>query len=284
MHAPGKNGLVKSAQIGSRVSPLPAIPFHGAQPRARNEQRTGNSIWRSPRAQWQIVSPLAFGGDGVHVLRGRDGVSPPRARRHAIGAFPVPVDARLLAGAASRLVADLLLKQMATPQRPARISTSSPLMVSPRGAVYVLAGGLVAGTLDIFYACAFWALRAGVPPRRIFQSVAAGLLGPASFAGGARTAALGLALHFFIATSMSVTYYVIASRYVALHRRPALYGASYGLLLYGIMNQVVVPLSAAAPGSTDRLWVTLSIAVHMFLIGVPIALAARRGHLASHSG
>lgn len=152
------------------------------------------------------------------------------------------------------------------------------MTVSTRRALYVVAGGLVAGTLDIVYACVFWALKAGVPPRRIFQSVAAGVLGRASFAGGARTAALGLVLHFSIAMSMSVAYFAVASRYGALHRRPMLYGAAYGLLLYGIMNYVVVPLSAAASGSTDTLWVTLSIAVHMFLIGIPIALAARRAH------
>jgi hypothetical protein len=42
------------------------------------------------------------------------------------------------------------------------------------------------------------------------------------------------------------------------------------------MNYVVVPLSAAGSGSKDALWITLSIAVHMFLIGVPIALFTRR--------
>ena len=75
---------------------------------------------------------------------------------------------------------------------------------------FVLAGGLVAGTLDIVYACVFWALKADVPVQRILQSVAAGLLGQESFQGGASTAALGLGLHYFIATSMSVVYYLVA--------------------------------------------------------------------------
>ena len=42
------------------------------------------------------------------------------------------------------------------------------------------------------------------------------------------------------------------------------------------MNYIVVPLSAAGRGSKDPLWITLSIAVHMVLIGVPIALFTRR--------
>jgi uncharacterized membrane protein YagU involved in acid resistance len=142
----------------------------------------------------------------------------------------------------------------------------------PSPAAYVLAGGLIAGTLDIVYACTFWALKADVPPQRIFQSVAAGLLGNASFEGGAGTAALGLALHFFIATAMSVVYYVVARRWPLLWQRPVLVGAGYGLILYGVMNYIVVPLSAAHGGPKDPLWVGLSIVVHMFLIGVAIAL------------
>jgi hypothetical protein len=140
----------------------------------------------------------------------------------------------------------------------------------------VLSGGIVAGTLDIAYACIFWALKAGVPAQRVFQSVAAGLLGEASFAGGNATAALGLALHVLIAISMSATYYLVARRWPLLRQRPFLCGAGYGLILYCIMNYIVVPLSAAGPGSKDPLWIGLTVAVHALLIGVPIAFFARR--------
>jgi hypothetical protein len=141
---------------------------------------------------------------------------------------------------------------------------------------YVLGGGLVAGTLDIVYAWLFWSLKAGLTAQRIFQSVAAGLLGRESYAGGARTAALGLGLHFFIATTMSVVYFLVARRVELLRRQAFLCGAGYGLLLYGVMNYFVLPLSAAGPGSRAPLWVFLSILVHMFFVGVPIAFAASR--------
>ena len=145
------------------------------------------------------------------------------------------------------------------------------------GFVYVLIGGLVVGTLDITYACVFWALKAGVTPQRIFQSVARGVLGPAAFTGGAASAALGLFLHFFIATMMAITYYVVARRWTALVERPLIFGAAYGVVLYGVMNYIVVPLSkAGGGGSGPTLWVALSIVVHALLIGVPIALFARK--------
>lgn len=156
------------------------------------------------------------------------------------------------------------------------MATSSLPVRRAHPATLVLAGGLVAGTFDIVYACGFWALKRDVPVERILQSVAAGLLGKASFEGGAATAALGLALHYFIATSMSFTYYLVAQRWSLLRQQPVLAGAAYGLLLYVLMNYVVVPLSRAGPGSKDPLWIGLSIAVHALLIGVPIALFARR--------
>ena len=141
---------------------------------------------------------------------------------------------------------------------------------------WVLAGGLLAGALDILYAIAFWALRAAVPARRILQSVAAGLLGRASFEGGDATAALGLVLHFSIATTMAFAYFLVARRVPPLWRRPWPFGAAYGLLLYVAMNHVVVPLSAAPPSrSRDWLWTGLSVAVHVACVGIPCALAAR---------
>src|ERR1044072_1689261 len=143
--------------------------------------------------------------------------------------------------------------------------------------VNVLIGGLVAGTLDITYACVFWALKAGVPPQRIFQSVAKGVLGAAAFTSGAASAALGLFLHYFIATTMSIVYYLIAQSWRALVERPLVFGAAYGGVLYIVMTYIVVPLSAArGGGSGGTLWVALSIIVHALLIGVPIALFSRK--------
>jgi hypothetical protein len=144
----------------------------------------------------------------------------------------------------------------------------------------VLAGGFVVGTFDIVYACVFWAIKRGVSPHRILQRVGSGWLGEASMTGGWASAALGLVTHYFIATSMAVTYFLVARRWPALWERPVPYGIAYGLLLYGIMNYIVVPLSRAGASSKDPLWVGMSIAVHMLLIGLPIALYARRAVLA----
>jgi uncharacterized membrane protein YagU involved in acid resistance len=145
---------------------------------------------------------------------------------------------------------------------------------------YVLAGGLIAGALDILYAYTFWTVKSQMPAQRIFQSVAAGLLGDASFHGGWSTAVVGVALHFVISTTIAVLYYLVALRWSLLWRQTLLSGTIYGLLVYGVMNYIVLPLSAAASGSKDPLWIGLSILVHMFLIGLPCAVFCRRAVLA----
>lgn len=155
--------------------------------------------------------------------------------------------------------------------------STRPRPVSP--VLAVVAGGLVAGVIDISYACLFWGLKAGVRPSRIFQSVAAGLLGrPAAVAGGAATAALGLALHFGIALTVAAVYYAAARYAPALWRRSWTYGSLYGVAVFGVMHYIVVPLSAAGGNGVppfDLLWDGLSIVVHAVGIGVPVALAAR---------
>src|SRR5450432_2197772 len=91
----------------------------------------------------------------------------------------------------------------------------------------ILIGGAIAGTLDITYAIGFSALR-GVPPIRILQSVASGLLGAPAFNGGLPTAALGLALHFFIALSAAAIFYLASRKIPALIRHPVIGGLFYG--------------------------------------------------------
>jgi hypothetical protein len=144
-----------------------------------------------------------------------------------------------------------------------------PLRAGP-----VFAGGLLVGTLDLVFACGWWAIAAGVAPMRILRSIAAGVLGEASFAGGLRSAALGGALHYAIATAMVLAYALVATRLPGLARHPWRWGPPYGLFLYALMNYVVVPLSAAGTPRFNAPWVLASIAMHA-VFGVLIALVAR---------
>ncbi|MDH5824674.1 hypothetical protein QFW77_17015 [Luteimonas sp. RD2P54] len=141
----------------------------------------------------------------------------------------------------------------------------------------LLLGGAVAGLLDLIWACSLWAF-AGATPKLILQAIGSGWVGrEAAVAGGWATALLGLLSHFGITIAMAYVYAGAARLLPALLRRPVAYGALYGIVAWAAMVHVVVPLSAApanqSPPWAWALWA--NIAVHMFAVGVPCALAAR---------
>jgi hypothetical protein len=145
----------------------------------------------------------------------------------------------------------------------------------PRWAIAVLAGGLVAGIGDISDAIITWVPR-GVTVGRIFQSVAAGLLGRESFQGGFATIALGAFLHFFIATGAAATYVAASTKLPVLLRRAVPCGLAFGVAVYFFMNYVVLPLSAARPGTFSLSGMVHGVLGHAFLVGLPIALLTRK--------
>ena len=138
-------------------------------------------------------------------------------------------------------------------------------------------GGLIAGALDITGACVVSWLRASVLPVRVLQSVASGLLGPAAYTGGTKTAVLGLALHFLIATIWTIVFYLASRKLRFLLQQPVVWGLVYGVVVYAFMNFVVLPMSQfpqrTPPTLTGRL---IGLLIIMFCIGLPIALIVRR--------
>ena len=145
--------------------------------------------------------------------------------------------------------------------------------LGPSGAI--LYGTLTVGTLDILDAIVFFGLRSGAPPIRIFQSIAAGLLGRKAFEGGLPTALLGGLLHFFIAFVIVCVYYLASRGLGLLTRRAVRCGLLYGVIVYVVMNRVVLPLSAV--GTPHPTWPVLinGLVAHTLFVGLPAALFAR---------
>ena len=150
-----------------------------------------------------------------------------------------------------------------------------------RALLTILLAGLIAGVLDITYACIFNYFRRGTTPMAVFQSVASGAIGgPAATAGGAKTAALGLFFHFLIATTAAAVYY-FASRVIRFMITHAvisglLYGLCVYLFMYGFIFRVAAFHSTRLPW--DYPWVVLlcNLGIHMFGIGLSIALVTRK--------
>jgi hypothetical protein len=149
--------------------------------------------------------------------------------------------------------------------------------VQQRSALWaILVGGGIAGALDILYAITYWSFN-GLTFDRTLQSVASGLLGKAAYAGGMQTALLGLGLHFAMSFAYATAFLLAWQRLPLLQRRTALAGMAYGIGVFFFMRHVVLPLSAFPHPIVFRpLGSSLDLMSHVFLFGLPIALACAR--------
>lgn len=163
--------------------------------------------------------------------------------------------------------------------RRALMVVDSPSPVLRRSPAYrVLArAGLLAGCLDLTAAFVEADL-AGRSPISLLQGIAGGLLGISSFRGGAATAALGAFFHFLIATRAAAVFSFASRKLTLLIKHAIVSGLLYGVVVYIFMYYIVLPISAyhtkvALPRMAE---LTRDVAVHMFLVGLPISLVVRK--------
>jgi uncharacterized membrane protein YagU involved in acid resistance len=149
-------------------------------------------------------------------------------------------------------------------------------MVTITTARAICIGGTLAAALDLAFATAFAASNGLMPPA-LLRLIASGLLGQAASGGGAATAVVGFALHFILSYLWAALFVLAAPRFPALTVRPVAAGCAFGIFVFLAMRLVVKPLSAFPyPVNWKPLSSVLDLMSHMFLFGVPIALAAQR--------
>ena len=149
-------------------------------------------------------------------------------------------------------------------------TTSSPSSgAAPRPVPAILAGGFIAGLLDL--TCAYISYGIHMP-----RGIARGLVGSIAFQGGNGYYVLGIALHFFIALSAAAVYYGASLKLKFLKEYPFVCGLFYGIAIFLVMNLIVLPLSAIHfKGPFTMRGLDQGLLVHMFLIGLPIAYSVR---------
>lgn len=137
--------------------------------------------------------------------------------------------------------------------------------------------GLVAGVLDISENIIFNAFR-HITPYQIFQYIASGLIDGRSFTLGMASVALGVGIHFTIAMTWTVLFYLLSRKLRILTREATICGIVYGGVVYMIMNFVVLPLTRvphprAAVTVASRVSGVLAL---LFCIGLAIALLVKK--------
>ena len=145
----------------------------------------------------------------------------------------------------------------------------------------IVAAGLAGGAVDFVYASTLGVL-AGRGVARVWQGVAAGWLGEPAFEGGAATAPLGIVTHFAIAVAMAAAYALAAARFGILYRRWALFAPLYGLVLYGVMYRVVLPLRWPGAGAWRGPESLLDVAAHIGVAVVAVFVLRRASPLTEH--
>jgi hypothetical protein len=131
---------------------------------------------------------------------------------------------------------------------------------------------LVAGVLDMIFAVVYY----HASLFNITRHIAGGLIGKeTAFAGGWGIAALGLLLHFVVATGAAAVFVAASGKLHWLVRAAIPCGLGYGIVVYFVMNWVVVPLSAITVSKYPPTPDWKAILGHMLLVGLPIALANR---------
>jgi hypothetical protein len=152
----------------------------------------------------------------------------------------------------------------------------------------ILTAALVAGVLDLIYAFIHIGGYYNLEPMQILQSIARGVLGPATTTGGWGSASLGLFLEFVLTAIMAAAYIIPAQWITDLRRFWWLLGPCYGIVVMVVMYVVVLPLSAVHGNSalpdgargpdgrvTDHQVLYGTIFAHTVLVGLVISACAR---------
>ena len=139
----------------------------------------------------------------------------------------------------------------------------------------LLRAWLITGVTDALFSSCLAAFAYGSTVTRLWQGVAAVLLGSAAFDGGLRTAAIGLLMHFGVAFGWTAVFMllvlssswlrgVLASPYGVIT-----VASVYGPLIWIVMSMAVIPLFTHRPPTVNvRWWVQL--AGHVTFVALPI--------------
>jgi len=149
----------------------------------------------------------------------------------------------------------------------------------PRFTTRVFRAALLCGIADAVWAMAL-TVEAGRPPLGVWRNVASVALGAESTPPGGAGIAIGLLLHFAVATAWATVFASVESGWPRLRRfiaRPsgvAVVAAIYGPLVWVLMSAVVIPAMTGNMLVVSPRWF-LQLAGHAIFVGLPIVLGAR---------
>ena len=146
----------------------------------------------------------------------------------------------------------------------------------------LILAGLVTGVVDGLFSSVLSAVFYNSTVRRLFQGVAATLLGNKAFDGGTPTAVVGVLMHFGVAFGWSAVFLFLVMRSTWIH---GLLSSRYGVVkvasLYGpfiwlVMSLAIIPLLVHRPPAIGIRW-WIQLIGHIPFVGIPIVCASYGG-------
>ena len=163
------------------------------------------------------------------------------------------------------------------------MSSTEPYPASNRDLLLRLVrAGLLTGVIDGLFSSVLNVVAYGSTASRLFQGVAAVLLGNEAFNGGTRAVVIGILMHFGVAFGWSAVFLFLVLRsswvrgILASPFGVVKVASVYGPLIWMVMSLAVIPILAhRAPTISIRWWIQWI--GHFPFVGLPIvALSSRR--------
>jgi hypothetical protein len=149
----------------------------------------------------------------------------------------------------------------------------------------ILYAAVLVGVLDITAACINLGVAYGFGPLRVLKGVAGGLLGRSAIEGGLATAALGLAMHFTMALTITTIFYALIRRLPLPQKLWGVVavGLLYGAAVFAVNNFATAPFLSWVRSLYLHTPILFrppmgwwQLIIHLFCVGLPIALVMHR--------
>jgi hypothetical protein len=141
---------------------------------------------------------------------------------------------------------------------------------------YITITGFIAGSLDAL-AAIFILSHGNAPP--IFKFIASGIYGKEAFNSGGDMILLGIALHYFIAYTFTVYYFIISGYFYIFCKNVFLRAFIYGLFIYLVMNIIVLSYSNVTIPHRTIIGVVKNVVILTLCVSSPIVYFNRLYYL-----
>ena len=113
-------------------------------------------------------------------------------------------------------------------------------------------------------------------PVQVLEYIASALYGPLAFAGTSGAILTGFFIHLLTSLIIAVIYTYAYSRVTLLSKQTVLSGLVYGFGVWLVLNLIVIPVTHIQKSPFDWSLALTSIAWHMFLVGLPVAIITKK--------